>query len=168
MKLFVYNAPAGSFLALILALAAFLAPGTSAATEIDVTRAKGEYRDSRQFFRISEFFTGRENTGNDVIRRSQPDDRAGYYLTLRLREYPYDELVEEAIRLEVILPGDIEPTLFTFPLGPEKRRNPWILVGLTGDDWPTPETLPLAWRVSFINLEGDVIAREKSFLWGDQ
>lgn len=158
----------GKWLLLLLALllAAGGLPLRAAEIEPAPARVSAAYRDAEQFYRISEFFTGRENTGRDVIRRSQPEERAGYYFTARLPRYRYPEEVAEAIRLEVILPGDVEPTLFTFPLGPQRRRNPLILVGLTGEDWPDPHRLPLAWRISFADAEGTIFAQAKSFLWG--
>jgi hypothetical protein len=130
-------------------------------------RVTAGYRAAEQFYRIAEFFTPGERTGGDIIRRSQPDERAGYYFTVRLRRYPYRDFVTEAIRLEVILPGDVEPSLFTFSLGPQQRRNPLILIGLTGEDWPDRRAVPLAWRLSFVDAEGTVFARDKSFLWGN-
>jgi hypothetical protein len=163
MKLFASNALAGKFFLFLLATC-FWASGLAAA-EIKVVRASAEYRDERQFARISEFFTGRENTGSDVILRSQPGEREGYYWTIKLKRFPYREEVENAVRLEVVVPGDIEATLFSFPLGPAKRRNPLLLIGLTGDDWPDPTALPLAWRISFLNAEGNLVAQAKSFLW---
>ncbi len=165
MKIFAYSVPAGKLGPLLLLAALLLGP-TLAEAQTEVKRSRAEYRDSRQFFRISEFFTRSENTGSDVIVRSQPDERAGYYFTIRLKQYPYHRaLVEEAVRLEVILPGDVDPTLFTFPLGPAKRRNPLLLIGLTGEDWPDPAAVPLAWRISFVDAEGATLAQEQSFLW---
>lgn len=151
--------------ALLLALVALLWPLVSGA-ETRVSRASAQFRDHRQFLRISEFFTGRENTGSDFIVRSDPETRAGYYFTVRLKPYPYRKhTVDEAVRLEVIMPGDVEPTLFTFALGPGKKRNPLILIGLTGDDWPDSGARPLAWRISFMNADGETLVQKQSFLW---
>jgi hypothetical protein len=155
---------AGSRAFLLLFTLLFTASPALAQTE--VVRASATYRDSRQFFRISEFFTNRENTGSDIVVRSREDERAGYYFTVRLKKYPYrHDAVEEAVHLEVIMPGDVEPTLFTFPLGPSKRKNPLILIGLTGADWPDASALPLAWRISFLDGAGAILAQERSFLW---
>lgn len=163
MKSFASNVLAGKFA--LLLLASLFSAQASYAVGLNVVRASTEYRDERQFARISEFFTGRENTGSDVILRSQPEERNGYYWTIKLRRYPYLERVEDAVRLEVVIPGNLEPTLFSFPLGPAEKRNPLLLVGLTGNDWPDPAALPLAWRLSFLDAEGVVLAQAKSFLW---
>lgn len=165
MKSFVLARAGSRGILLLIAFLAAASPGLAVA-ETEIVRASARHRDSRQFFRISEFFTNRENTGGEVIVRSQPDEREGYYFTVRLKPYPYrNHTVEEAIHLEVIMPGNVEPTLFTFPLGPAKRRNPLILAGLTGRDWPDSSAHPLAWRLSFLDAEGAVLAREQSFLW---
>ena len=159
-------ARAGNRALLLLLVLVLGAAPAEAQDETDIVRASAAYRDSRQFFRISEFFTNRESTGSDVVVRSREDERGGYYFTVRLRPYPYRNYhVEEAVHLEIIMPGDIEPTLFTFPLGPAKRRNPLLLIGLTGEDWPDASAEPLAWRISFLDAEGAVLARQQSFLW---
>lgn len=165
MKSSVFSARVGKFRPLFVLLGLLLTP-LLAEAKIEVERARAEFRDSRQFYRISEFFTGRENTGGAVIVRTQPDDRAGYYFTLRLEEYLYQkDTVKEAVRLEVIMPGNIEPTRFTFPLGPAEKKNPLILIGLTGADWPDPDVLPLAWRISFHGPDDELLAEAQSFLW---
>lgn len=165
MKLFAFGGRPGKAIFFLLFAALASAP-LLRAQEIEIVRASADYRDSRQFFRISEFFTNRENTGGDVIVRSRDEERGGYYFTVKLKEYPYQhDAVEEAIHLEVILPGDVEPTLFTFELGPAKRSNPLILAGLTGEDWPDSSALPLAWQISFLDADGEVLARKQSFLW---
>lgn len=167
MKSSAFNAPAGNLgILVILAATTLLLTPALAEAQTEVSRARAEYRDSRQFYRISEFFTGRESTGSDVIVRSEPEERAGYYFTVRLKKYPYrHDTVDDAVQLEVIMPGDVEATLFTFPLGPAKKRNPLLLIGLTGEDWPDPAALPLAWRISFVDAEGTVLAERQSFLW---
>src|SRR5690606_32802516 len=150
------------FLALLLALACTPLFGQ----EIPQARVAAAYREAEQFYRISEFFTGRENSGGEVVLRTDPNARGGFYFTVKLPRYPYRTEVPGAIRLEVILPGDVEPTLFEFPLGPHRRRNPLILVGLTGETWPNPRAVPLAWRISFIDSRGRTFAARQSFLWG--
>ncbi|HLS28592.1 MAG TPA: hypothetical protein VK041_08065 [Opitutales bacterium] len=164
MKLSISNGNAGKFVLVFLLLLS-LTPVFGQA-EVKIKRTRAEYLENDQFYRISEFFTYRENTGGDLIVRTQDEDRSGYYFTIRLTSYPYQkEVVEEAVRLQVILPGDIEPTLFTFPLGPAKRKNPLLLIGLTGDDWPDPEARPLAWHLSFHDEKGTQLAEAQSFLW---
>lgn len=156
-------------LALWIALAAVAIASAGCRTvpvDNEVKRARAEFREDQQFYRISEFFTERENTGGAVIVRSQPDERAGYYFTVRLARYPYHkETVEEAVRVQVIVPGELEPRLYSFPLGPAKKKNPLLLIGLTGSDWPDRSVRPLAWHLAFHNDEGERIATAQSFLW---
>jgi len=166
MKSFAFSAAVGRFRLVAITAWLLLPASFLFGVEPAAARVSAGYRDAEQFYRISEFFTGRENTGGEIILRSQEDARAGFYFTVRLPRYPYRQEVSEAVRLEVIMPGDVEPTLFTFALAPERRRNPLILVGLTGDDWPNARAIPLAWRISFADANGEIFAREKSFLWG--
>lgn len=155
---------------LLLLLAALLSVGTlplAAEEEVPPAKVAAAYREAEQFYRISEFFTARESTGGDLILRSDPEERAGFYFTVRLPSYPYRKETTDAVQLQVILPGDTEPTLFKFPLGPHRRRNPLILVGLTGQDWPNAEAIPLAWKITFLGPDGEILAHQKSFLWGN-
>ncbi len=165
MKFSASKAAAGKFLLLALLTLASAAPLPAA--EIPEARVAAAYRDAEQFYRISEFFTGKESTGGDIILRTDPTERGGYYFTVKLPRYPYRTEVPAAVQLQVILPGDVDPTLFEFPLGPHRRRNPLILVGLTGKNWPDSSAHPLAWQITFHDSEGQPIARQKSFLWGE-
>lgn len=121
-----------------------------------------------EFQRISEFFTGKENPGRRIIARTDPSRRAGWYFSVRLRENPYrQEMVENAVLLEVIRPGQAEAAQYRFTLGPVPRRNPEFLIGLTGEEWSSRAASPTAWQLTFFDATGEVAARRKSFLWGD-
>jgi hypothetical protein len=52
---------------------------------IEVVRVWPEYRTAESFDRISEYFTGRENPGNQIILRTRPESRAGFYFFTRLK-----------------------------------------------------------------------------------
>ncbi len=131
-------------------------------------RISSGYYPVESFQRISEFFTGRENPGRSVIVRTDPSQRSGYYLSLRLRQNPYRrQTVEDAVLLEVIPPGSVEAVSHRLSLGPVHRRNPEFLIGLTGGVWSEPGTRPRAWKVTFFDQDGEVIASRKSFLWGN-
>jgi hypothetical protein len=160
--------PAAGKLLLFLAILLGFGPLSLAAEEVPSAKVAAAYREAKQFYRISEFFTGRERTGGDIVLRSDLEERAGYYFTVRLPHYPYKEETADAIHLQVILPGDVEATLFKFPLGPHRKRNPLILVGLTGQDWPDAKAVPLAWQITFFGSDGQILARQKSFLWGNK
>ena len=53
-----------------------------AVTSVEIEEIKLRYIETKQFKRISEYLTGKENIGDRVILRSQSEHRAGYYLSL--------------------------------------------------------------------------------------
>ena len=65
-------------LALTLALLLGSA-GLVRAAEVEFVRVWPGWRDSQSFERISEYFTGQENTGSQVVLRSHPEIRPGFY-----------------------------------------------------------------------------------------
>lgn len=153
---------------LLLAFALLL-PGAAGAIERSdrILRIHGAFHPERDFYRISEFFTGRENFGGRLVLRSDPEYRDGYYFTVRFRVYPYRREIENAVRLDIIPPGSLEPQTYWFSLGPGRRSSPEVLVGLTGPDWPDAGAEPLAWRLAFYDADGNELAWAKSFLWGE-
>lgn len=154
----------------LLALAAtllFLLPAGAIERSDRILRIHGAYYPAEDFHRISEFFTGRENFGGRIVRRSFPEYREGYYLSVRLRAYPYRKKFENAVRLDIVRPGELDPETYWFALDASPRRTPEILLGLTGDDWPDPAAEPLAWRLAFYDPDGREIAWAKSYLWGE-
>ena len=61
------------------------APAAPAATTATITRVWPDYRAADTFDRISEYFTGAENTGGQIVMRTHPETRAGYYFFTRLK-----------------------------------------------------------------------------------
>lgn len=121
------------------------------------------YRDGESFRRISEYVgSGRENTGREVTLRTRNDQRAGYYFLTRIKS---DEALANAlIELEAVLPGSPTIHTFRFPASIPAGQQVFQL-GVTGNDWPTPEARPAAWRVTVRSTEGTVLAEHSSFLW---
>ena len=148
------------FLPVFLCLLATMVPAGAAIT---VVRLLPEYRTADSFVRLSEFFTGKENTGGDVVLRSQPGARAGYYFLLRLDN---DGAADPAVRfeLDVIRPGQPVPVTYTFDSALPTGREVYHL-GLTGTDWPNPEAEPVAWQLRLLSSTGAELLHEQSFLW---
>ena len=55
-----------------------------AVTSVEIEEIKPRYIETEQFKRISEYLTGKENIGDRVILRTQPEHREGYYFILVL------------------------------------------------------------------------------------
>lgn len=150
---------------LLFATAAALAlPSTAVAKEGDLTlvRVFTGWRDTASFKRISEYFTGRENTGGEAMIRTHPDQRAGYFFLVRVTD-PGAPLVVK-FKLQLILPSNTALQTFTFPA--ELRTGDSVLnLGLTGEDWPNPKANPVAWKLDVLGPDGRVLASEKSYLW---
>lgn len=148
-------------------LAAFALTGlavvttSASANDTSIVRVWPEYRPADSFVRIGEYFGGREKAP-ELIVRTQPDNRAGYYFLTRVRSA--QSRPGAMIALEYFVPGDEVARVHFFSVDlPAGSRA--ILAGLTGTDWPNPKTAPSAWRLRLLSPEGVELAREQSFLW---
>jgi hypothetical protein len=131
--------------------------------EVEFVRVWPEWRAADTFLRISEFLSGKENTGRQTILRSQPDNRDGFYFLIRARSA--DAAYGEAkFVLEVITPDSARPKIYEFPTAITKRSHAFNL-GLTGSDWKSEEIHPVAWRLRLLSAAGDELATKQSFLW---
>jgi len=145
------------FLALLLVLAT-----AATAAEVRVVRVFTGWRDAASFKRISEYFTGRENTGGEVMLRTQPASRSGYYFLVRTdNDGPAREV---CFHLEVVVPGAPEPRHFHFT-APLPAGNQVYQLGLTGADWAGAPVSPTAWKLEVLGTDGGALATEKSYLW---
>ena len=148
----------------LLARPTFLSAETSAglANEIKIIRTFIGWREAASFKRISEYFDGQENTQGEVLLRSQPDQRGGYYFLLRLTNTGAPATVR--CRIQLIMPNGPPTTEFTFT--PELKSGATVLnLGLTGRDWPSPKINPVAWKLTLTASDGRVLATDQSYLW---
>lgn len=146
----------------LLALAALvLAPVLSSATEVKLVRVWPEYRAGASFVRIAEYFGGKESAP-ELIVRSQPEARDGYYFLARFDAA--EALRGSIIALEYVMPGEEQARVQFFPLDLPKGSRA-VLAGVTGADWPGAKVAPTAWRLRLLGPSGDEVAREQSFLW---
>ncbi len=143
-------------------LSIWLTPEAEAAR---IVRVVPELRAEESFHRIPEFFTGREYTGRRSILRTDPDTREGFYLTARLRRNSRSSFARVTARLELAMPEEQEIRTYEFPLESVERRRPLVLFGVTGPDWPEDVPRPLAWKVSLLDADGQLLDSEQSFLW---
>ena len=148
----------------IFLLSLFLALSLlSRAADVEFVRTWPEWRDAESFERISEYFTGKENTGVQIVRRSQPESRSGFYFLTRIRNSG-DELPAAKIVLSLIKPDSPRAKVFTFPV-PIKSGEHVFNLGLTGEDWASKKLHPVAWKLEVVSTDGTLLAVQKSFLW---
>ena len=133
------------------------------AAEIEFVRVWPGWRDAESFERISEYFDGRENTGGEIVLRTHPEQRAGFYFLVRVANAGPAKPGAHFV-LQVILPSDPEPKSTTFPADVPDRSKVFEL-GLTGPDWPDSEVHPVAWKLELRSAEDQVLASAQSFLW---
>lgn len=147
-------------IALTLSGLAGAAPRAIAA-EATIVRVWPEYRTAESFVRIGEYFGGQERAP-ELIVRTRPDQRGGYYFLTRVQTQA--ALKGAMLSLEYFAPGDEVARVRFFPVDlPAGSRA--VLAGLTGEDWPNAKTTPTAWRVRLLGPDGAELAREQSFLW---
>lgn len=147
----------GGFLFLLLVLAPL-----AAAADLTIVRVYSGWREAASFKRISEYFTGKENTGGQAIFRTQPDQRAGFYFLVRVTNP--DTARPVTARLELITDATARPVIHTFPVTLAAGTTVFHL-GLTGPDWPDPKADPVAWKLDLTDATGRILATEKSYLW---
>ncbi len=132
---------------------------------LEIVNAYPQFMEEQSFQRISEFFSGVEKAGPYLIVRTQPQVRGGEYFVITLDQRVRSLPEGTQIILEVVRPDSHSLTAYTLEL-PEKRPNTrQIYAGITGSEWPDSAIRPLAWKISFINSQGTVIAEKQSYLW---
>ncbi len=142
----------------------FLLLGFCAASAADpsIVRVLTGWRDAASFKHISEYFSGREDTHGEVMLRTQPGQRAGFYFLVRTAN-PGAPLPVK-VNVHLIMPTGIKAKDFTFPA--DLASGDTVLnLGITGTDWPDPKTNPVAWKLDVLAADGRVLATEKSYLW---
>jgi len=149
---------------LVLTLALLLgSAGLSRADEVKFVRVWPTWRDTASFERISEYFTGKENPGSQVLLRSHPEIRAGFYFLARATNSG-PALTAGKLVLTVITPDSPKAKAYTFttalPTG-----DTVFNVGLTGADWAGETVHPVAWKIEITTTEGRLLGVAKSFLW---
>lgn len=148
------------FPALLLALT--LGCASVSASGVQVVRILPEYMPADSFVRISEYFTGKENTRGATLLRTQPKSRDGFYFNLRTQTDAPIELVW--VILEIITPASAETRTESFAVSLPKGSH-LIRLGLTGKDWPNAKDRPAAWKISILGVNGAELATEQSYLW---
>ena len=129
-----------------------------------IVRVWPGYRAAESFDRISEYLGGGENSARRTVLRSQSGDRAGYYFLVRLVN-PGAAQPGCSWQLQVILPTSAQPRTFAFAAEIPAGNNVFEL-GLTGADWPSAKTDPVAWKLVLQSADRRELVSQQSFLWG--
>jgi hypothetical protein len=127
-----------------------------------IVRVFTGWRDAASFKHISEYFTGRENTGRETVLRTNPEQRTGFYFQVRVA----NPGAARPVRFQLLLiePGSPTPHATSFPADLPSGSTVFQL-GLTGPAWQDAKSLPVAWQVQVLAEDGRVLAFEKSYLW---
>ena len=131
--------------------------------QVEIRRVWPEYREAESFDRISEYFNEKENTGGEIVLRTQPGERAGYYFLVRVRNSGAG-IPDARIELNLIAPDSPVAKQYSFP-APLPARSEVINLGLTGKDWLSPTINPVAWEIRLLAADGRELARKQSYLW---
>ena len=133
------------------------------AAGVEFVRVWPSWRDAESFERIGEYFGRPETQGRDVVMRTQPGERAGYYFLVRVKATT--AAPGATLELSVIRPDQPEPKVHPFPVTLMAKETVFQL-GLTGADWPQGKKAnPVAWKLTLLASDGTVLAEHKSFLW---
>ncbi len=144
----------------ILLVSLMLAPALSA-SELSIVRVFPGWRSAASFKRISEYLTGRENTGGETILRTDPAQRAGYYFMVRL-DTPGAPLKVQ-FKLQLVSPTSAVPQEIVFD---GEATSGVTQLGLTGPEWQDAKSQPVAWHLQVLAAnDGRLLAAEKSYLW---
>lgn len=139
-------------------------PSTARAEEsgVAIARVFTGWRTADSFKRISEYFSGRENTRDSTVLRTQPGERAGFYFYVRA----VNEGAPVAVKINVTVIKADTTTPKTYAFATELPSGKTILnLGLTGADWPGADAHPVAWKIDFQSADGRELATKGSYLW---
>lgn len=121
------------------------------------------WREAASFKRISEYFSGQENTHGEAMLRTHPDQRGGFYFLVRVSNPGPARAIKVA--LHVITSGNARPTDYHFSTELKAGGETVLNLGLTGEDWTDSKGNPVAWKLDLTAGEGQLLASETSYLW---
>lgn len=144
--------------------------GEDAGTSAGVEYASFYWKEEADFKRISEYFTDKENTGSNVVVRTDNEVRSGLYLVLNLDSG------------SVIPEGSVAELRYFHPKKSGKQIVRWTLpefnaawhrelqLGLTGNDWGSAlsKKRPSAWQITIVAPDKTLLVRRNSYLWTEQ
>jgi hypothetical protein len=145
----------------IVSLLAIAIASAASAADVKFVRVWPDYRTADSFTRVGEYFGGKEHTP-ELLVRSQPAARDGFYFLARFKSS--EALPGAILAIETVQPGSDVPSVHFLSVD-LPRGSRAILAGLTGNDWPSAQVKPTAWRLRLLSASGAELARQQSFLW---
>ncbi|MBI2515637.1 MAG: hypothetical protein HYV95_01865 [Opitutae bacterium] len=133
------------------------------ASDLKIVRVFTGWRDAESFKRIAEYFDGKEHTGGEIVLRTHPGQRGGYYFLVRVSNPGAPARAQ--FQLQLIEAGQPAQHTTVFP-AEVKTGTSVFQLGLTGPEWQNAKAQPVAWQVLILSADdGRVLATEKSYLW---
>ncbi|HCR29754.1 MAG TPA: hypothetical protein DIV79_07050, partial [Opitutae bacterium] len=100
-----------------------------------------------------------------VIARTDPSQRDGYYIALKLDESDQPAKADKVL-LHFMRPGSQDVETKTLTVGPINKDR--ALIGMTDDVWSSTSSIPTAWKIEFLDSAGTVISTSQSYLWSNR
>jgi hypothetical protein len=148
----------------LITLFTLVAASCCAAADLTIVRVWPGYRTAESFERISEYFGKDEDAPNQLILRTRPDTRPGYYFLVRVKNSAA-ALADAKIELQVITPFAPEPKTYNFSCSLPAGSHA-LNLGLTGTDWPgQPKDEVVAWQLRVLSSSGTELVKAQSYLW---
>lgn len=146
-----------------LVLALLAAPLAAKAADVELVRIWPGWRDAATWDSIPEYFGGAETHGAQIVVRTQPAVRDGFYFLVRTAAASAHGSVR--FELDVVRPDSPEAKRYIFTTRLPGGEAVFQL-GVTGADWPGGQRAqPVAWRITLRGADHAVLAEHKSFLW---
>lgn len=140
-------------------------PKEQSGCDVSIDHITTRFIPAGRFKRICEHFTGVENKDGKIIERSQPDERAGFYMIVTLDLFSAPFPGNGAFIVEYIHSENRRPQTKLFPLLDANPSAREAFLGLTGEDWPSQDRSMVAWKVSLIGPDGKTVIDSQSYLW---
>jgi hypothetical protein len=139
---------------------------TPSVSAVTIKTIKPSYLQATHFIRVREYMTGAEHTGKQVVLRSDPETREGFYFILVLDTKLHRLPPGCALIGEFYTPASPDLQTHHFALPSQRPKTREILVGLTGSDWPFgADRMPSAWRFTVVDANGQPLGHKQSYLW---
>lgn len=144
------------------ALLAVLTAGCLHGISIESVRQKN-YSES-QLTTLSEYLGGKEHYGRRTYLRTDWSRKPGLYIIADLDEKLSTLPLDTIVLLDIVRGSDGHYKSFSFPLSEAKgRMGKALYLGITNPE-DAKEKL-LAWKLSFLDSNGALVAEKHSFLW---
>lgn len=145
-------------------LASFLFFGFSLSGSIELSNVSIRFYQSEELTRISEYFSGKEFTGNRIFSRTR-DDKEGLYFSFPINQKIVNASVHLKAHVSVVRSDRSEPVKYEFAIPEDRTGKKEIFLGITGKDWMLKDSKVLAWRIELKNGRDELLFHKKSFLW---